>query len=81
MCVGLYPNTEPCGRALTQGLVGSSPLFLFVLPLAGERGPPVDCGEAVLCWGFGAAFSTAALLRQRSVQHRSAAASSTEGGP
>ena len=54
MCVGLYPNTEPCGRALTQGLVRSSPLFLFVLPLAGEHGPPVDCGDAVMCWRSGA---------------------------
>ena len=39
-CVVLYPNTEPCGRALTQGLVGAAPFYHLVLPWAGVHCPP-----------------------------------------
>ena len=39
MCVGPYPYTEPCGRALTQSLVGTVPLSLLILPLAGRALP------------------------------------------
>ena len=52
-CVVLDSNTEPCGRALTQGLVGAAPFFHLVLPWAGEHRPPVGCGMLVCAGGLG----------------------------
>ena len=61
-CVVLYPNTEPCGGALTQGLVGAAPLYHLVLPLAGEHCLLVGWWMLACAGGLGQAGALAEWL-------------------